>query len=160
MISPVGGDVILKLSEMLRYSVDSTKQDLVVISKEVEAIERYISLQKTRFENNVFINFNPEGDLEKHKIPPLILLSIVENAFKYGILNDENKYIGVIFKVINKELYFECTNTIRQDFKDKETNAVGLGNIRRRLEIVYKDKFELTHFVNDDKFIVLLRIFY
>jgi two-component system, LytTR family, sensor kinase len=160
MVSPVAGDVILQLTDMMRYSVDSTKYDIVQLSRETEAIDNYITLQKTRFDNKVYINFTKKGKISANTIPPLILLSIVENAFKFGILNEIDKPVDIKLNVTAKELIFECINTVRSDFKDKETNSVGLSNIRRRLEIVYNDRFELSHNSANKKFIVLLKIFY
>ncbi len=158
LISPKSGDMILKLAEMLRYSVQSTKLDFTPISKEVEAIDRYIFLQRKRFGDKMYIEFYRQGDLESKEIPPLIMLSLVENAFKYGVIYDEENPIEIFLEANDNEIIFSCKNLIRTNYREVETNAVGIKNIRRRLEISYKSDFELESWIENKNYFVHLKI--
>lgn len=157
-ISPKSGDMILKLAEMLRYSVQSTKLDFTPILKEVEAIDRYIFLQRKRFGDKMYVEFYRQGDLELTEIPPLIMLSLVENAFKYGVIYDEENPIEIFLEANENEIIFSCKNLIRTNYKEVETNAVGITNIRRRLEISYNDNFELENWTENKNYFVHLKI--
>ncbi len=157
-ISIESGDTILKLADMMRYSVQSTKMDYAPIEKEIEAIERYIYLQRKRFGDNMFVNFVKKGNLKGIEIPPLIMLSIVENAFKYGVTYEKETPIEIYVEANQDALIFNCKNAIRAYYKETETNAVGITNIRRRLEISYKNNFELENRTENKNYFVHLKI--
>lgn len=157
-ISPKSGDTILKLAEMMRYSVQSTKQDFAPISHEVDAIEKYIYLQRKRFGEQMYVDFHKHGNLSKEQIPPLIMLSLVENAFKYGVIYDILNPIEIFLEVNNLGIIFSCKNLIRTSYKETETNAVGIANIRRRLELSYKNNFELENWIENKNYFVHLKI--
>ncbi|MES2796365.1 MAG: histidine kinase [Bacteroidota bacterium] len=158
-ISPKSGDTILKLAEMMRYSVQSTKLDFAPVINEAEAIDRYIYLQRKRFGERMYVDFHKQGNLSKKEIPPLIMLSLVENAFKYGVFYDAENPIEIFLEVTESEIVFSCKNKIRDNFKETETNAVGITNIRRRLEISYKNNFELENWIDNKNYFVHLRVF-
>lgn len=158
-ISPKSGDVILKLADMMRYSVQSTKLDFAPIIKEVEAIDRYIYLQRKRFGEKMYVEFYKIGNLNGAEIPPLIMLSLVENAFKYGVIYNEECPIEIYLEVTDEAIIFSCRNEIRTQYREVETNAVGITNIKRRLEISYSNKFELDNWVENKNYFVHLKIF-
>ncbi|MFT5884878.1 MAG: two-component system LytT family sensor kinase [Arcticibacterium sp.] len=141
--SDLSGRAILSLTKLLRYSVESTKSESSGLKKEVEAISEYLTLQKLRFSQKVFVKFEKSGFLPIFAIPPLILLSLVENAFKYGIIDDPENPIVIKLMVDRDQLVFSCINTKRLDFKDKETTSVGLANIKRRMDLVYQNDYTL-----------------
>ncbi len=158
-ISPNSGDTILNLADMMRYSVRSTKMDFAPLINEVEAIDKYIYLQRKRFGDEMYIDFHKIGNINQPQIPPLILLSLVENAFKYGVYFEKENPIEIILEVTENELVFNCSNKIRENYKETETNAVGITNIRRRLEISYENKFELDNWIENKNYFVHLKIF-
>jgi two-component system LytT family sensor kinase len=147
--SESSGKAILSLTKLLRYSVESTKSESTSLIKEVEAISEYIILQKLRFSQRVYVTFDKSGFLPIFAISPLILLSLVENAFKYGIIDDAENPISIKLMVDRDNLAFSCINTKRLDFKDKETTSVGLANIIRRLDLLYQNDYTLL--VDDTK---------
>jgi len=147
--SDLSGRAILSLTKLLRYSVESTKSESSSLKKEVEAISEYLTLQKLRFSQKAYVKFEKSGFLPIFAIPPLILLSLVENAFKYGIIDDPENPIVIKLVVDTDKLMFSCLNTKRLDFKDKETISVGLANIKRRMDLVYQDDYKLL--VDEDK---------
>lgn len=157
-MSPNSGDTILNLADMMRYSVRSTKMDFAPLINEVEAIDKYIYLQRKRFGEKMYVDFHKIGNLNNAQIPPLIMLSLVENAFKYGVYFEEENPIEIIVEVNENEIIFNCSNKIREDYKETETNAVGIGNIKRRLEIMYENNFELENWVENKNYFVHLKI--
>ena len=158
-ISPNSGDTILNLADMMRYSVRSTKMDFAPLINEVEAIDKYIYLQRKRFGDKMYVDFHKIGNLNNVQIPPLIMLSLVENAFKYGVYFEEENPIEIIVEVNEKEIIFNCSNKIRENYKETETNAVGITNIKRRLEITYENNFELDNWIENKNYFVHLKIF-
>ena len=157
-ISPKSGDVILKLADMMRYSVQSSKLDFAPIANEVDAIDRYIYLQRKRFGERMYVEFYRRGNFDGILIPPLIMLSIVENAFKYGVIYDVKSPIEIFLEVTDNEIVFSCRNLIRENYKEVETNAVGITNIKRRLEISYKNKYEIENWIENKNYFVHLKI--
>lgn len=146
------GEAILSLTRLMRYSVESTKSELSTLENELEAVEEYLALQRLRFGDRLALKYSKEGRLFFFSIPPLVLISLVENAFKYGIHDDLADPITLDIRVDFRGLTFRCRNKKRLDFIDRETTGVGLTNIRRRLEMAFPGHFDLktedssTHF--------------
>jgi two-component system LytT family sensor kinase len=156
--NPTSGDAILSLTKLMRYSVESTKSEHSTVAKELEAIGEYIHLQKIRFGESLALNYTQSGSLLFFSLPPLVLLSLIENAFKYGIHDDYSDPIVIDIKVSSQGLGFLCRNKKRMDFQDKETTAVGNKNIKRRLEMAYPDNFVFRTQDSQTHFEVLLDI--
>jgi len=151
-LSRRSGEALMSLTRLMRYSVESTKSEQNTVEKELEAIDEYLKLQKLRFGDRLALNYTRQGNLLVFSMPPLILISLVENAFKYGIQDDFTDPIEIKVRVDASGLAFWCRNKKRLDFIDKETTALGHTNIRRRLEMAFPDHFDLkaldsvTHF--------------
>ncbi|MGR3811067.1 sensor histidine kinase [Jiulongibacter sp. NS-SX5] len=141
--SEKSGKAIIKLTNLMRYSVESTKREVSNLKKEIDAIDEYIELQKARFSDKVAVRFDKEGLFPFFALPPLVLMSLVENAFKYGVIDEPNNPIHIKLKVSQEKLEFICRNKKRKDFQDKETTAVGIENIKRRLQLVYDDNYAI-----------------
>ncbi len=156
--NPTSGDAILSLTKLMRYSVESTKSEHSTVAKELEAIGEYIHLQRIRFGESLALNYTQSGSLLFFSLPPLVLLSIIENAFKYGIHDDYSDPIVIDIKVSSQGLGFLCRNKKRMDFQDKETTAVGNKNIKRRLEVAYPDNSVFKTQDSETHFEVLLDI--
>lgn len=134
-------NAILRLSDLMRYTLNESPDGRVSLVKEVEYLESYIELFKMRFEPNFFVDFNAEGIVEQ-KVAALVLIPFVENAFKHGVLNDEKHPVRIKLKVNGKRLSFEVSNKISHAQKD-HSSGVGLVNIHRRLDLIYPDQHEL-----------------
>ena len=156
--NPTSGDAILSLTKLMRYSVESTKSEHSTVAKELEAIGEYIRLQKIRFGESLALNYTQSGNLLFFTLFPLVLLSIIENAFKYGVHDDHSDPIVIDIKVSSLGLSFLCRNKKRMDFQDKETTAVGNKNIKRRLEMSYPDNSVFKTQDSETHFEVLLDI--
>lgn len=155
------GESILTLSDLMRYNLESTKKKFVTVQQEIEFINNYIELEKLRVNEISEINYKTEGDFESKKIAPMILISFVENCFKHGISSDssQNK-IDISIKLKESTLLFNSKNSIaatRIDVNKKDVN-VGIENVKRRLELLYKDQFSLDIDSSNGLYIVNLKI--
>ena len=133
---------ILKLSEIMRYMLYESNEDKVELSKEIRYLENYIELQRLRFKNEAYVRLNICGEADHQKIMPLVLISFVENAFKHGIATDPNNPIDISICIEPIRLKFRISNKINNLNKD-ETGGIGLINVKRRLELFYKDHYQL-----------------
>ncbi len=152
--------LILKLSDILSYTLYESNVKKVLLSKELMLIENIIALEKERFEKRVVINYSVEGELEGIKIPPLILVPFIENAFKHGLKNEVKKgWITIRIKTDKNVLSFMIENSISK-VEEEPLNEGGLGlqNVSRRLELLYGDNKKLTIDKTDEAFIVKLKI--
>lgn len=155
--SDATADAVLKLSSIMRYVLYETKNDIVLLDKEIQFIRHYIELQKVRLTDKVTIEFIVEGETEAKQIAPLILIAFVENAFKYGVSSKEVSQIFFQIKVTEDEISFTAKNDIVSSDKGNENNTgIGLKNTRRRLELLYPDAHQLTVGEENRKFIVNL----
>ena len=134
-------NAVLRLSDLMRYTLNESPDGLVNLDKEVDYLESYIELFKMRFEPNFYVEFSTEGILHQ-KVAALVLIPFVENAFKHGVLNDEKQPVRIRLKVQNKRLSFEVSNKISHAQKD-HSSGVGLVNVHRRLDLIYPDRHEL-----------------
>ena len=149
-------NAILRLSDLMRYTLNESPDGGVSLVKEVEYLESYIELFKMRFEPNFFVDFNAEGIVEQ-KVAALVLIPFVENAFKHGVLNDEKHPVRIKLKVNGKRLSFEVSNKISHAQKD-HSSGVGLVNIHRRLDLIYPDQHELLISNNGNTYKITLII--
>lgn len=136
-------DFVLKLSDLLRYSIYSGDHEKVSINEEVTYIENFISLHQIRHFKNVDIQFIKDIKNEHEEIHSLLLIIFVENAFKHGIgkLVDD-AFIHCSLNASDKKLRFTVTNNF-DNSSDWNGNGVGLSNLRRRLLLLYPEKHQL-----------------
>jgi len=134
-------NAVLRLSDLMRYTLNDSPDGKVSLDKEVEYLESYVALFKMRFEPKFYVDFITEG-ISDQKIASLILIPFVENAFKHGVVNDETQPVRIKLKVQNKRLSFEVSNKISHAQKD-HSSGVGMVNIHRRLDLIYPEKHEL-----------------
>lgn len=134
-------NAVLRLSDLMRYTLNDSPDGKVSLDKEVEYLESYVALFKMRFEPKFYVDFTTDG-ITDQKIASLILIPFVENAFKHGVVNDETQPVRIKLKVQNKRLSFEVSNKISHSQKD-HSSGVGMVNIHRRLDLIYPEKHEL-----------------
>jgi len=136
-------DVILKLSDMMRYTIYEGEKETVKLSDEIDYLNNYIELHKIRYKKNVEIAFKHEID-GSLSITPLLYIILLENAVKHGIETlTENAYIHINLHEDNDFIHFEIENNF--DPKEiSETKGIGLTNLKRRLALIYPKKHELT----------------
>ncbi|SFA47177.1 Histidine kinase [Pedobacter suwonensis] len=134
-------NAVLRLSDLMRYTLNDSPDGKVGLDKEVEYLESYVALFRMRFEPNFYVDFIADG-IADQKIASLILIPFVENAFKHGVVNDAAQPVRIRLKVQQKRLSFEVSNKISHAQKD-HSSGVGMVNIHRRLDLIYPDKHEL-----------------
>ena len=142
--------VIMKLSEIMRYMLYECKEDKVLLEREMHILENYIELQKLKSENQEQIEFTKINIRPGLKIAPLILINFIENAFKHSNWgNKKEAWIKLLITVTEKnELYFNVKNTISKFISDnKEIGGIGLTNAKKQLEFAYPGKHSLL--IND-----------
>lgn len=151
---------LIELSGLMRYMLYENDDEKVSLTREVEYLKSYIALQTLRFGDDVTITFNPPKNTDHYYIEPLLLAPFVENAFKHGGDVNNDAYITIILELsYDGWLDFKVMNSVapREQSKDK-TSGIGLNNVRRRLELLYKDDFELETMEHESVFIAHLKI--
>ena len=150
---------VMKLSSIMRYMLYDSAAQKVPLEKEVEYLKSYIELQNLRIKHPDFVSLKMEGNTEGQTIAPMLLISFVENAFKHsdklrrpGILIHLSAFNGIInFEVINYRKKETSAN-------DEPSGGIGLGTIRRRLELIYPGKHKLLIDPNEETYKVNLEI--
>lgn len=137
-------DAIVTLSELMRYMLYETDNKTVALEKEVNYIQNYIELQKLRLNNIEDIVINVHGDTRNKFIEPLLLISFVENAFKYGTDYKGAAHVKIKIFILENSLDFWIENTIENYVKDPENSGIGLVNIQNRLDLLYPNAHELN----------------
>ena len=133
----------IQFSNILKYMYTQTTLDTIPICNEIDYIRQYVDLQSVRLNKHTHIDFFTQTDDEHAQIPPMILITFVENAFKYGTSSEIDCTIVIKIVVKNGQLLFETENTIMKEKRDN-TPAIGIENCRKRLELLYPKRFSLT----------------
>jgi two-component system LytT family sensor kinase len=146
--------VTLQLSALMRYMLYESANAQIPLEKEIGYLKNYIELQKIRFEEDVEIRLNIEGQAAAHVIEPMLMIPFVENAFKHGVGLVHSPVIDILVNMTEKQLSFVVRNKITPEGSaDKDDNSgIGLQNVRRRLELLYPDAHELKTGENEGWF--------
>lgn len=135
---------IVELSKMMRHILYEGSKKLIPLTREVEFLNLYVQLMRLRYTRKVHINVDVPPQLPELKLPPLMLIIFVENAFKHGISYREESFIDIKLRVENKRLLFCCCNSKpTQVQRTNEKGGMGLQNVRQRLELLYDDDYTL-----------------
>ena len=135
---------IVELSKMMRHILYEGSKKLIPLTREVEFLNLYVRLMRLRYTRKVHINVDVPPQLPELKLPPLMLIIFVENAFKHGISYREESFIDIKLRVENKRLLFSCCNSKpTQVQRTNEKGGMGLQNVRQRLELLYDDDYTL-----------------
>ena len=136
--------LILELSDILRYVVDNMNRDHVLLKDEMEYLVKYIALQKERLNNPDRVRFSISGEARNLRIAPLLLITFVENCFKHGSLSEPSDFASISIKLENHTLTLQTDNTIHIEPEDIESSTkTGLRNARRRLDLAYENRYSL-----------------
>lgn len=135
---------IVELSKMMRHILYEGSKKLIPLTREMEFLNLYVQLMRLRYTRKVHINVDVPPQLPELKLPPLMLIIFVENAFKHGISYREESFIDIKLRVENKRLLFSCCNSKpTQVQRTNEKGGMGLQNVRQRLELLYDDDYTL-----------------
>ena len=133
----------IQFSNILKYMYAQTTSETIPVCNEIDYIRQYVDLQALRLNKHTHISFETQTDDDQAPIPPMILITFVENAFKYGTSSDIDCTVLIRIIVKNGQLLFETENTVMKEKKEK-TPAIGIENCRKRLELLYPGRFNLT----------------
>lgn len=151
-------EAIIMLSDMMRYMLYQSNDDFVLLKKEIDYLENYVNLQKLRLANKEYVSFLIQGDVNAKKIPPLLLIAFVENAFKYGVDGAGVSKVNVLINVEEEGFQFVCENVIGKRSHDEECSGIGLENTKKRLKLLYPHKHELSITEEEKMYKVDLRL--
>lgn len=151
-------DAIVTLSELMRYMLYETDNKTVLLEKEINYIQNYIELQKLRLNNIENIYVNVHGETKNKFIEPLLLISFIENAFKYGTDYKGNTHVKIKIQIEGNELDFWVENRVEKFECDAENSGIGISNIKSRLKLLYPDSHILTIVEKDQIYSVHLNL--
>ncbi len=137
--------MVLRLSELLRYVTYEARETQAPLSREIEQLEAYLELYRLQADRDLHIRFDQQGDPAPHRIAPILLLPLLENALKHGNLAETPEaWLRISLSCGSTAIQFEVVNTFNPDNRQKDaTGGVGLTNIRRRLELLYPQHHRL-----------------
>ncbi|WP_299433516.1 histidine kinase [uncultured Aquimarina sp.] len=137
-------EAVITLSELMRYMLYEANQEIVFLKKEIDYIKNYVSLQRLRLANSENVKLLIRGNYEDKKIYPLLLISFIENAFKYGTDFKGNTIVDIKIEITKNVLVITVRNIIGTYRKNEDSSGIGLNNIKNRLELLYKNTHTLT----------------
>ncbi|HEX2967513.1 MAG TPA: sensor histidine kinase [Bacteroidales bacterium] len=149
-------ELIIRLSDMLSYIIYDCKSEKVPVSKEIDFIKNYIELQKVRFET-CDIRFSFKNNSDEKLIAPMIIHTFVDNCFKHGAENDSgNPWINIFVSSFNGSLFLAAINSKKP--AEGDNPGIGIANTMKRLDLIYKDKYDIVLHNSQKKYAVFLKI--
>ncbi|NIJ51006.1 sensor histidine kinase [Dyadobacter arcticus] len=133
---------VLKLAEMMRYMLYESNVEKVDLVKELKYLDSYIDLQKLRYPGETFVNFETHGHINGQQIAPMLLIPLVENAFKHGDIQDHQHPLAISLQISGNNMQFDVENSKTDKNKD-EAGGIGMVNVERRLNLIYPDRHSL-----------------
>ncbi|MGZ8524075.1 MAG: sensor histidine kinase [Chitinophagaceae bacterium] len=156
--SDIAPESILRLSKILRFMLYETGARFISIEQELEIIRDYIALEKLRYDDSLNINFECEIEDLKFPLRPLLLIPLIENAFKHGVSEDIGQpFVTIYLRVTGKQLLLIVKNSIENPEKGSVKENIGLANLRRQLQLLYTD-YELSVEQGETMFTATLKI--
>ncbi len=137
-------EVIIKLSNIMRYMIYDASKSSVLLTKELEYLDDYIHLESIRLTHAFDLTFDKQGDYSQVEIAPLVMITLLENAFKHGVRDkDKNSWIKMKLRVDDQTIFFEVSNQILVADPTKLRSGFGLDNLRKRLDLSYPNRHQL-----------------
>lgn len=139
--SDIAPESILRLSKILRFMLYETGGNFISVEQELKIISDYIALEKLRYDESLRINFNYDVEDMKQALPPLLLIPLVENAFKHGVSETRSRpFVDIHLSINKRQLTLTVKNSTEISSGEGEVKEhIGLSNLRRQLELLYKD---------------------
>jgi len=162
--SEKASEVVLKLSDIMRYVLYQANENEVLLTKEIAFVKNYVDLQKIRYNQKYTINFEVEGKIGEQLIAPLLFIDFIENAFKHGLEKRFNDgFVDIKFIYNNNQINLKVVNSKGQsdqesDMLSIEQSGIGLTNVKKRLSLIYKDKHHMEINDKEKEFIINLTI--
>lgn len=155
--------IVLGLSDILRYMLYECKTETVPLLRDVEILESYVSLEKLRYGDRLDLTLSITGNLSNYNIAPLLMIPIVENAFKHGTSEMViDSWINIDISVIDKRFKLKVSNSKplvkKINYAELHFGNIGLRNVKKRLELLYKDTHKFNIYDEEDMFVAILEI--
>lgn len=151
-------ELILKLSSLLSYMLYDCKEEMVVLEKEIENMKNYTDLESVRYGNKLEVSWNIEGEIKNRYISPLLMLPFLENAFKHGTSEQlEKPWLSFDLSVIKNDLKCKIVNS-KNEYVQTSQNGIGIGNVKKRLALLYPQKHELRFNDEGNFYVVSLSV--
>ena len=157
--STPASEAVLKLSSILRYMLYETRRDKVPLADEIAVVRDYIALQRLRMTDKTEVEFTMSGDAGPYLIEPMLLIPILENAFKYGVDSVSSSFVHIAAEIAGGVFVFRVSNRIVRDAPASDSDSgIGIRNIRRRLDIIYGRDYSLLTERRDGNFYITLEL--
>jgi two-component system, LytTR family, sensor kinase len=151
-------EVVMKLSELLRFILYESSDPMIPLVEEIKVLEDYLELERMRYDERLTLRFNKHLDAENYRITPLLLLPFIENAFKHGISESRfESHVYIDIRVDRGRLTYTVENFRDEGMRELSKKNIGLVNVRRRLELTYKD-YDLDIREEANRFLVNLSL--
>ena len=151
-------DILLQFADLLRYNLYEADVDLVELEKETIYLQNYVALQRARSNENLQIELNVQIQNKEVKIAPLLFIPFIENAFKFSTRDDNRpNRIKISLQQSGNRIVFTCSNTY--EAVNQDAGGIGLSNVKRRLELLYKDRYTLDIQKDESNYSVNLTVF-
>lgn len=152
-------EVIIKLSNIMRYMIYEANKTQVPLQHEVDYLHDYIHLESIRLSQSIHFAFEKEGDMENISIAPLTLITLLENAFKHGVRDTEKDcWIKLKLKIEKGIIYYEVSNRILPVDPTRQASGFGLENLQRRLQLGYSNRHSLQIAKQNEVYTVQLQL--
>lgn len=157
--SDLAPESVMRLSKILRFMLYETGGNFISIEQEIKIIADYIELEKLRYDESLRVNFNYDIEDMKQALPPLLLMPLVENAFKHGVSETRlNPFVDIHLSINNSQLELKIKNSTEKSSNEKRVKeSIGLSNLRRQLQLLYTD-YNLFLKPGDSDFTAVLKI--
>ncbi len=153
-------EIILKLSNLLDYILYQVPAKKVLLKEEIHHIQEYISLEQIRFQDTLKVSLIKNDFDESITVPPMLFLPFVENAFKHGTIREGTLKVNLHFEIVENLIRFQIENSFIPEDSQHTDERIGLVNIRKRLDLLFPDQYELEVSTSDEKYRVFLKIKY
>jgi hypothetical protein len=134
---------VIKLSNLMRHLLYESDIEMSPIKSEVDFIKSYVDLMKLRYSNEVKINFKVPRRIPDKSIPPLLFISLLDNAFKHGISYVSESFVDIELSITSDKLCIIITNSKNKEASKKSVFGIGMENTRKRLDLLYKGNYTL-----------------
>ncbi|HKI89707.1 MAG TPA: histidine kinase [Draconibacterium sp.] len=154
-------EAVLKLSKLMRYLLYESEQGLTGLDNEINFMNHYIDLMKLRLSPKVDLQVDLPAVNTNKKVPPLLFIPFIENAFKHGISYREKSFIHILLKIEKNKIVFSCKNSLGKQSEEKPVenhSGIGLENVQKRLHLLFPEKHQLDIMQAKNEYSVYLEI--
>ena len=157
--SDMAPSVVLKLSDIMQYILYEARDPYIRLYDEINYIQNYLDLERLRYGDKIISNMDIIGSLDEIKVPPLLFLPFIENCFKHGVTENDIIEVNIRLEIVkNKMLKFSVENMFEQFDETSAKHGIGIQNVKRRLELLFENNFELKTSIHGQKYSVELKI--